>query len=226
MKITWLGHAGLYFENENIGIMVDPYLSDSLAPEHERNVSIDESYLLKSPKIVLITHAHRENLDVETLTRMVKNAKEPITFFAPDGAYQKLQTLGGEHNFVMLNPHSVYSECGITFYAVSAEHGDTSAVGYIIDDGKKTYYVSGGTLYNYDVLDDVVDLVEDGVDVAFLPINGRDNNMNAKDASDFAYELGAKRAVPVNYGMFDNVDPDAFDFEDREILLPYETTEM
>jgi L-ascorbate metabolism protein UlaG (beta-lactamase superfamily) len=76
------------------------------------------------------------------------------------------------------------------------------------------------------VIDDVLELVEDGVDYAFLPINGRGNNMNAKDAADFAYEIGAKCAIPVHYGLYDSVNPDDFDFDDRMIISPYETVEL
>ena len=46
--------------------------------------------------------------------------------------------------------------------------------------------------------------------------------MNAKDAADFAYEIGAKCAVPIHYGLFDSLDPAEFDFEDSLILMPYE----
>ena len=127
---------------------------------------------------------------------------------------------------MLLSPHSVWSIGSVTVYSVRAEHSDRSAVGFIIDDGRKTYYISGDTLYNYEVLDDVLDLVEDGVDYAFLPINGMGNNMNAKDAADFAYELGANAAIPIHYGLFDDIDPADFDFEDAIILTPYKKTEL
>ena len=229
MKVTWITQAGLALENEKIKIMVDPYLSDSLAVKGEsfkRRIPVCEDFFSFSPNVVLITHDHEDHLNMETLTRVVENAKAPITFLAPESCHKKLSSLGGSHNYVMLNAHSVWSERGVTFYAVHAEHSDRFAVGFIIDDGRKTYYVSGDTLYNYDVLDDVLELVEDGVDVAFLPINGRGNNMHAKDAADFAYELSAKSAVPVHYGLFDEIDPKSFDFEDSIILAPYEAQEL
>ena len=50
--------------------------------------------------------------------------------------------------------------------------------------------------------------------------------MNAKDASDFAYEIGAHRAVPLHYGLFDDVEPTTFDFEDGLILMPYQPTKL
>ena len=126
----------------------------------------------------------------------------------------------------MLNPHSVWSERGITFYAVHAEHSDRTAVGFILDDGERTYYISGDTLYNFDVIDEVLELVENGVDFAFLPINGRGSNMNARDASDFAYEIGAKCAIPIHYGLFDSQNPESFDFDDAMILSPFITVEI
>ena len=45
--------------------------------------------------------------------------------------------------------------------------------------------------------------------------------MNEKDAADFAYEIGAKCAVPLHYGLFDSIDPAEFDFEDSLILNSY-----
>lgn len=229
MKITWLTQAGLLFENENIKVMVDPYFSNSvgeISPEKNRRIPADASYLETDPDVVLITHEHLDHLDPETIEKIIEKAKKPITFMAPENAYRKLVKYGGPHNYVMLNPHSVWSERGITFYAVHAEHSDRTAVGFILDDGERTYYVSGDTLYNYDVIDEVLELVEDGVDFAFIPINGKGNNMNAKDAADFAYEIDAKRAVPIHYGLFDSIDPEAFDFDDTLILEPFKTVEI
>lgn len=224
MKLTWLTQSGLLFENGNATIMVDPFFSEISGKE--RRIPADRSFLDRKADIILITHEHETHLDIKTLEELVSRAEKTITFIAPENAYRKLQKLGGRHNYVMLNPHSVWSERGITFYAVHAEHSDRSAVGYILDDGEKTYYVSGDTLYNYDVIDEVLELVEDGVDYAFLPINGRGCNMNAKDAADFAYEIDAKCAVPMHYGLYDTTSPEAFDFDGAMILEPYKTVEI
>ena len=229
MKVTWLTQGGLLFENDNIKVMVDPYLSDSVGMLDERKhrrIPVCEEYLKITPDVLIITHEHLDHLDPETLKYILGDASKPVTVLAPTAAYNKLLSFGGEHNYVMLNPHSVWSERGVTFYSVHAEHSDRTAAGFILDDGKKTYYVSGDTLYNYDVIDEVLELVEDGVDYAFLPINGKGNNMNAKDAADFAYELSASAAVPLHWGLFDSIDPRDFDFEDSIILKPYEAFEL
>ena len=229
MKVTWLTQAGLLFENDNVKVMVDPYFSDSVGKLNEkkhRRIPVCEKYFDITPDVLIITHDHLDHLDPETLSKILGEAKKPITVLAPAAAYNKLIAFGGEHNYVRLNPPSVWSEKGVTFYSVHAEHSDRTAAGFILDDGKKTYYVSGDTLYNYDVIDDVLELVEDGVDYAFLPINGKGNNMNAKDAADFAYELSAAHAVPIHWGLFDSIDPADFDFEDSIVLTPYEAVEL
>ena len=227
MKVTWLTQAGLLFESGKLKMLVDPYLSDSVGkcnPEKHRRIPADEKYFDVDPDVIMITHDHLDHLDPETLEVFLKKATKPITFLAPENAFKKLVEYGGVHNYVLLAPHSVWSQGGVTFHSVKAEHSDRTAAGFIIDDAKKTYYVSGDTLYNYDVIDDVLDLVEGGVDYAFLPINGVGNNMNAKDAADFAYEIGAKCAVPVHYGLFDSIDPSEFDFEDSLLLTPWQET--
>ena len=228
MKVTWLTQAGLLFENDKIKILVDPYLSDVIGetnPEKKRRIPVDERYFDIKPDVILITHDHRDHLDTATLDHYLKEDGN-VTVLSGEASFKKLLSYGGHHNYVLLAPHSVWSEKGVTFYSVHAEHSDRTAVGFIIDDGEETFYVSGDTLYNYDVIDDVLDLAPDGVDFAFLPINGVGNNMNASDAADFAYEIGAKAAIPLHWGLFDSLTPDAFDFDDRIILEPYKETKL
>ncbi len=229
MKVTWLAQAGFLFDTGKIKIMVDPYLFDScteLNKDKKRKISVPDFAYDIAPDMILITHSHLDHLEPKTLAHFLDKSKRSVTLLASETAYGMLGDYYEKHNCVLLAPHSVWSEGGVTIYSVKAEHSERSAVGYIIDDGNKTYYVSGDTLYNYDVIDDVLSLVEAGVDYAFLPINGKGNNMNARDAADFAYELGAKCAVPVHFGLFDDVDPLEFDFEDSLILEPFKETEL
>jgi len=200
MKITWLGNTGLLLECERARILVDPAEGCDAAAD-----------------ILLLTGSCGKYFSKETVRAFLEKNPE-ATVLLPRGAYQALSVVIGNYNFVCFGAHSVWSERNITFYAVRTENPDPTAVGFIVDDGSKTYYISGATLYNYEVIDDVLELVEDGVDYAFLPINGRDGSMNAKDAADFAYELGAENAVPLYYGERPG-NPDDFDFEEGKIVL-------
>lgn len=228
MKVTWLTQAGLLLEQDGTRVMVDPYLSDSVGkrePKKHRRVPADPTYRTLHPDVLIITHDHLDHLDPETLSGIL-DTDTPITVLAPENAYRKLLTLGYDHNYVLLSPHSVWSQNDLTFYAVAAAHSDTAAAGFVIDDGSRTYYITGDTLYNYDVIDDVLALVKGGVDTVFLPINGVGNNMNARDAADFACAVGAKCAVPLHYGLFDDINPADFDFKNTVVLQPFVPTEL
>ena len=50
--------------------------------------------------------------------------------------------------------------------------------------------------------------------------------MNARDAADFAYEIGAKCAIPVHYGLTDDLTDEEFDFDDRMVLTPFNAVKL
>ena len=107
----------------------------------------------------------------------------------------------------------------MTLRAVYAEHSDPTAIGVILTAEGKSYYITGDTLYNEKVFESLPDVELEAV---FLPINGVGNNMNAYDASRFAKRTGAKYAVPMHFGLFDNLDPHTFEHPNRVIPAYYQ----
>ena len=81
----------------------------------------------------------------------------------------------------------------------------------IIDDGKKKYYITGDTLYNEEIFEDIPEEIY----ALFLPVNGVGNNMNMFDAARFAKRINAKRVVPIHIGMFDELTADNFDCHNK-----------
>ena len=226
MKVTWIGQAGLLFDNGKIKIMIDPYLSDSVAkvaPQNFRRVHIDESLFEIEPDIMVFTHDHLDHYDPETVPRFFAKDK-PMTVLCPSSVWQKARTHGGGHNYVQFNRHTEWTEYGFRFKAVGAEHSDVYAIGVVIEDleKEKTYYVAGDTLYNGDILKE---LPRD-IDVIFLPVNGVGNNMNASDAERYASASGAKAAVPYHIGMFDELTHSVFKAENKVALEIYKGKEF
>ncbi len=213
MKITWLGQAGLLFEIGNKTVIVDPYLSDSVAkiqPQNYRRQPIDERFLRYQPDIIVITHAHLDHLDAETLRHYLIPEASPLVL-APDGSWQKLRELfPNKANYVLFNTGTTWHEGGVTLRAVKAEHSDPAAIGLILSAEGKNYYITGDTLYNEQVFDSLPDMPIEGL---FLPINGVGNNMNIADAQAFATRVRARRTVPMHFGLFDELDATAFDVE-------------
>ena len=220
MKITWLGQAGLLFEHEGYTMMIDPYLSNSVAkvePRNERRIPVDEKFFDIKPDMMIFTHNHLDHYDPETAERFIHETSD-MTILAPTSVWEVVRKKGGNHRYLLFNRHTRWSEGGLKFQAVKAAHSDLAAIGVLIDDGKKTYYVTGDTLYNEEIFGDL----PKKIDVLFLPINGVGNNMNMEDAAAFAERVGAKKVVPIHFSMFDNIDANAFVCDNKVIPKVYQ----
>lgn len=219
MKITFLGQAGLLFDFDGTVVMVDPYLSDSVVkvnPKNRRRQPIDSRFFEVRPDFLVLTHDHLDHTDPETLDILLRK-HESICVFAPKNAWETARKYGGEHRYVLFNSGTVWTEKGVTFEAVYAEHSDDSAIGVLLTYGGKRYYITGDTLYNKKVIADA----PKNADAVFLPINGVGNNMNMTDAAKFAKDIAAKCVVPLHFGMFDALDPHDFAVENKVIPQIY-----
>ncbi|MGM9642505.1 MAG: MBL fold metallo-hydrolase [Eubacteriales bacterium] len=220
MKITWLGQAGLLFEHNRFTVMIDPYLSDSvgrISPDKHRRVPVREELFSLRPDVMIFTHNHLDHYDPETAGRFIDESSD-ITVLSPTSVYNEVQKTGGSNNYVLFNRHTSWSEGGLCFTAVKAEHSDPAAIGVIIDDGDKKYYVTGDTLYNDDIFADL----PCSIYAVFLPVNGVGNNMNMTDAKRFCERVGARYSVPLHCGLFDCIDMNALDTDNRIVPEFYE----
>lgn len=213
MKIIWLGQAGLLFEKKGFTIMIDPYLSNSVEktnPKHYRRVEVDESFFNIQPDVMIFTHNHPDHYNPETVEKFISKDTN-IIVLASASVYNRVSKFGGNNNFVFLNANTSWTEKGIRFTAVKAEHGDIAAIGVIIDDGQKKYYVTGDTLYN----EDIFKALPEDIYAVFVPVNGVGNNMNMVDAKLFCERINPKFAVPLHCGMFDEKDLNDFAYEKK-----------
>ncbi len=220
MKITWLGQAGLLFETSGMKIMVDPYLSNSVVnvnPNNYRRVPVDERFFDIKPDVMIFTHNHLDHYDPETVPHFI-GENTAVTVLAPWSVWNEVKQLGGrENNYIVFNRKTQWTERGVRFSAVKAEHSDEYAIGVILEAEGKTYYITGDTLYNETIFDDL----QKQIDVIFLPVNGLGNNMNMTDAKRFCERVGAK-AVPMHCGLFDNMDLHDFEYENKVVPLFYQ----
>lgn len=223
-KITWLGQAGLLFEHHEYKLMIDPYLSDSVKeinPNNYRRKPVDESLFDIKPDMMIFTHNHLDHYDPETVERFITK-DSAMTVLAPSSVWSEVRKTGGNNNYVLFNRHTQWSEGGLVFTAVKAEHSDPTPIGVIIDDGEKKYYVTGDTLYNEEIFADI----PDDIYAVFLPVNGVGNNMNMIDAARFAKRVGAEKVVPIHTGMFDELDANAFECKNKVVPKIYEKVEL
>jgi len=224
MKIIYLGQAGLLFEKNGFKIMIDPYLSNSVEkinPKNFRRVSVDESFFEIKPDVMIFTHNHLDHYDPETVKYFI-NEKSDILVLAPKSVWDEVRKIGGNNNYVLFNRHTSWTENGIKFTAVKAEHSDITPIGVIIDDSENKYYITGDTLYNEEIFEDI----PEDIYALFLPINGVGNNMNMIDAVRFAKKVNAKKTIPIHIGMFDELTADDFDCENKIIPEIYKEIKL
>ncbi len=207
------------FEKNDFKIIADPYLSNSIEKINSKNwrrKPVNESFYEIKPDVIIFTHNHLDHYDPETVERFItKNSN--ILVLSPKSVFDEVRKIGGNNNYVLFNRHTSWIENEIKFTSVKAEHSDCYAIGVIIDDGEKKYYITGDTLYNEEIFDDI----PNDIYALFLPVNGVGNNMNMTDASRFAERVNAKKTVPIHIGMFDELTADDFECENKVIAEIY-----
>ena len=224
MQVTWLGQAGLLFRKNGFRIMIDPYLSDSIGtlnPSKHRSFPVDEKVFLIKPDVMIFTHDHLDHFDPETAEKFL-HENSSVAVLSPRTVWEKVRNYPGNHNYILLSPGTTWTEKGIRFTAVKAEHSDPNAIGIILDDGEKKYYITGDTLYN----EEIFAHIPKDIYAVFLPINGQGNNMNMTDAANFAARIGAKFTVPIHYGLFDDIQIDTFEVTNKITLKLFEEMEI
>ena len=220
MNITWLGQAGLLFETENMTVMIDPYFSNCCEKHNQklkRIIPIDKRYTEINPDILILTHNHLDHSDPETIPYF-GNENTNTKVILSENAHDFVKEMGGADNdYIVFKDGTEWTEDNVKFVGVKAYHSENTAFGVIIEAEGKNYYVTGDTLYNRNIFK----VLPEDIYAVFLPINGVGNNMNMADAARFARDCGAKLAVPIHFGMFDNINPEDFIFENRVIPEVY-----
>jgi L-ascorbate 6-phosphate lactonase len=224
-----LGQVGVAIKGPTGVLYVDPYLIDSdgeggrlersfpppLEPEEVTNASA-----------VLLTHDHIDHTDPETLLPLA-SASPQARFVCPFTSRDTLVEAGLDGDRITVPEISEPLEvAGASVTAVPSAHTELERdpergypyLGYVIDWNGVTLYHAGDTVI-YDGLIETLDRWK--IDVAFVPINGRDffrtregivGNTDYREAAHLAEELDFGLVVPTHFDLFafNAVDPGLF----------------
>lgn len=234
--LAWLGQAGFWVETGTCSILIDPYLSDSLAQKYAGQPNDHRRMMpapvlprdLPRPDIVLVTHAHTDHMDPRTLAPLA--ARFPgLPFVVPAARKAVARARIGEAARLILADAGDVLEplAGLRLTVLPAAHEtretDTAGrhvfLGYGLATGGLSLYHSGDSI-PFDGLAAAVRAVRP--DVALLPVNGRDparlaagipGNFTLTEAVDLARSAGAAFLIPHHFGMFafNSCDPDSID---------------
>ncbi len=213
MKLTWLGQAGFLLRCEDgAGVMIDPYLSDSLflanGETHRRQTPLRASFLQTRFEILIITHAHGDHLDLDTLDSLIEE-NPGLAVLAPGHVLRVVrERYGAAAEGMLFEPGTEITLGGMLFRAAFAMHSDPCPIGAVIEAEGLRVCHTGDTMYHRRLTEDY----PVGADLLLLPINGRGNNMNAVDAARLTRALKPKAVLPMHWDMFASYagDPAAF----------------
>ncbi len=211
--IWWLGQASVALKLEGQIIYIDPYLDPAerrmmpppFAPEEVTNADL-----------VLLTHDHIDHIDPATLPGLAA-ASPRARFLAPAPLRDRAGELVGDVERVDAaaagTPH-IFGDIEILPLPAAHEEFDEHPelghhyLGFVLRAGGVTIYHAGDTV-PYEGL--VESLAELKIDLAFLPINGRDffrtrantiGNMDYREAAEIASQAGIDTVIPIHWGMF------------------------
>ena len=224
-RFWWLGQAGFALKYNGRLLLIDPYLSDSLAEKyrtsefkHLRMMPIPIApNTVRACDWYLCTHGHTDHMDAATI-RGVLRASSP-EFLVPRAEMEKAKERGvpGDRLHGINAGETLALDDNIVVEAVASAHerldtdadGNHKFLGYIIDLGELRLYHSGDCI-PYPGLADI--LAAKNIDIAFLPINGRDNyrlskgvpgNFTVQEAIELCHAAGISYLVGHHFGLFD-----------------------
>ena len=217
-RVTWLGQAGFRVLIDGTCVVIDPWVSP-----HEGRLIPPPPPALAADGVdwLLITHEHLDHLDLPFVgTVLERSPASRVVVPAPIVAL--VEDVVPERRLVAVRPGDTLDLDGLEARVVPAFHGvttddpygDGSAgdgaprfVGYVLGSGRRLYH-AGDTILTGDLIAALEPL---DIDVALLPVNGRDEereargivgNMNAHEAVELALAVGATRLVPYHWDGF------------------------
>jgi len=243
LHLWWLGQSGYLVQWQGEHLLLDPYLSDSLtkkyantAKPHVRMTAIPVApERLDFIDVVTSSHNHTDHLDGETLGPLLQvNPGMAIIVSTANRTFaaERLQVPPERLTAVALEtPVTVGA---FTLHAVPAAHeqleldkqGHHKFIGLIVEAGPWTLYHSGDTILYKGIAET---LRRWSIDMALLPINGRDpkrgvaGNLSGVEAAYLGKAIGAGVVIPCHYEMFEfnTVAPTAFVQQAEALQQPY-----
>jgi L-ascorbate 6-phosphate lactonase len=224
LRIWWIGQEGFVVKSPRLVVYIDPYLSGYAERitrgQPNEHVLIDPPPLkpedVDHADLVFCTHDHADHIDPDGIPVIARRSPQ-ARFVVPRCALETMLRLGVPRDRIQtLAGDDGLSIDGVEVHAVPAMHErfDRDPVNgypylsYLIRLEGFNLFHAGDTI-PYD--GQVRRVAAHRIDLAFVPINGRDDfrhrlafegNFTCAEAVAFASDVRAALTVPMHYGKF------------------------
>ena len=230
VALTWIGQAGFLLRTPATRLALDPFLSDHPDRRFPSPVGLDD---LAGTELVLASHEHLDHLDAPALGALLERDRHTRVVVPAPAVPVAVEAGLPRDRLVAARPGEPVAAGDVTVHPVPALHGVHVAdaythglpgdgdqvryLGYVLETPAGRLYHAGDTLRWPGQAELLADL---GVEVALLPINGRDarrealdivGNLDAGEALALARDAAVATVVPMHYDLMEGNlgDPDA-----------------
>jgi L-ascorbate metabolism protein UlaG (beta-lactamase superfamily) len=201
-RLTYIGHGTILLRLGGLAILTDPVLRTWLGPLRRQGPSPPRE-LSENADVVLISHLHRDHLDLPSLRRL--RANTPL--IVPRGARKWARRAGAE-DIREIEIGETISLRDVEVTAVRALHNGyrdrtwgkpIQPLGYLITAGSRIVYFAGDT----DLFPEMAELAP--VDLAVLPVWGwgtsvGEGHLDPERAARALQMIRPRLAVPIHWG--------------------------
>ena len=248
LKLWWLGQSGFLVQHNDLHLLIDPYLSDSLTEKYANTDKphVRMSELVIDPRkldfidVITSSHNHTDHLDGPTLRALLEvNPEVELVVPAANRQFAAERLGVAASRLIEIDAGDKLVGDDIVINAIPAAHdqierdeqGRHRFLGYVFQCGSWNVYHSGDTLR----YDGMLEQFRFGfIDIAILPINGRAperrvaGNLWGDEAAQLARDMGAGVAIPCHFDMFtfNTATPELFVETARKIGQEHKVLEL
>ena len=203
-QVTWIGHGTALVDLDGVRLLTDPLLRDRVA-HLRRRVPPPAATATGDLDAVLISHLHRDHLDLPSLRRVART----VPLVVPRGGGRLLLRRGFDA-VREVAPGDEVAIGALTVQVTEARHhggrgvvgAHGPALGFVIAGTRRIYH-AGDT----DLFDGMREIGAAGVDLALVPIWGwasrlGPGHLDPLRAAQALVMLKPRRAVPIHWGTY------------------------
>ena len=219
MRIVWLGHAtswiAINHKGQRIHIITDPVFANVYWLLHRRLIKFPiEPKDLPPIDAVLISHAHPDHLDIDSLKK-IQELNPKVRIFLPEGnrlfmkeeGIKQVETLRWWQSVKVKGSRITFSPAHHWARMALNDKFQSHWGSYIIKAGRRQIFFSGDTGYSKH-FKKIAEKYPNGFDAALIEIrfqaswSTKRSHLSPKEAIQASKELKAKLILPIHWGTF------------------------